>query len=180
MPRPTPSCAPEHDLAVLLVEVDRATEAPHILAAKFERYAAYFAHRVKVPDPDSRSGGVRLVPAWQLAYGAPVRTGYPPIAVVLTGGSALVLCNRAKALLKLARPYWEGEGYREFTDYHAAIPIVVTTLELLQQHGPLGEVWWRLGHTGRQSLGAALENSDDRAAYRVRQAAEAEAEHRSR
>ncbi|MEZ0096077.1 hypothetical protein ABH925_007284 [Streptacidiphilus sp. EB129] len=77
----------------------------------------------------------------------------------------------------LARPYWQGDtGYQDFTDYRSAIPIVVTTLDRLQQHGPLGAVWWRLGHSGLQTLGQALANPDGLAAYRARQAAEAEAE----
>ncbi|MEY9961367.1 replication-relaxation family protein [Streptacidiphilus sp. MAP5-52] len=169
--------APEHQLPVLLVEVDRATEAPHILAAKFERYAAYFAHQVKVTDPDSYTTSTKLVPAWQLAYGEPVRTGYPPIAVVFTGASDTVLRNRMKAMRDLARPYWQGDTrYEGFTDYRSAIPIVVTTLDRLQQHGPLGAVWWRLGHCGLETLGQALANPDGLAAYRARQAAEAEAE----
>jgi hypothetical protein len=169
--------APEYDLPVLLVEVDRATEAPHILAAKFERYAAYFAHQVKVTDPESHTRSTTLVPAWQLAYGEPVRTGYPPIAVVFTGASDTVLRNRMKATRDLARPYWEGDSrYEGFTDYRSAIPIVVTTLDRLQQYGPLGAVWWRLGHSGLQTLGQALADPDGLAAYRAWQAAEAEAE----
>jgi hypothetical protein len=169
--------APEHQLPALLVEVDRATEAPHILAAKFERYAAYFAHQVKVTDPDSSTRSTRLVPVWQLAYGTPVRAGYPPVAVVFTGGSDTVLRNRMAAMRDLARPYWQGDTrYAGFTDYESAIPIVVTTLARLQQHGPLGAVWWRLGHSGLQTLGQALANPDGLAAYRARQAAQAEAE----
>ncbi|WP_042404785.1 replication-relaxation family protein [Streptacidiphilus carbonis] len=169
--------APEHQLPVLLVEVDRATEAPHILARKFERYAAYFAHQVKVADPDAYTKATKMVPAWQLAYGDPIRSGYPPIAVVFTGASDTVLRNRMKAMRDLSHPYWEGRDvYASYTDYQSAIPIVVTTLGRLQQHGPLGQVWWRLGHSGLETLGQALANPDGRAAYRARQEAEAEAE----
>jgi hypothetical protein len=169
--------APEYGLPVLLVEVDRATEAAHILAGKFERHAAYFAHQVKVTDPDAHTRAAKLVPAWQLTCPDPVRPGYPPIAVVLTGGSDTVLRSRAKALLELARPWWQGDTrFDGFTDYATAIPILVATLARLQQRGHLGAVWWRLGHSGFQSLDQALENPDDRAAFRARQAAEAEAE----
>jgi hypothetical protein len=151
--------APEYDLPVLLVEVDRATEAPHILAAKFERYAAYFAHQVKVTDPESHTRSTTLVPAWQLAYGEPVRTGYPPIAVVFTGASDTVLRNRMKATRDLARPYWEGDSrYEGFTDYRSAIPVVVTTVDRLRQHGELRARYAGMSEPLRSRIIALIED----------------------
>jgi hypothetical protein len=162
--------APEYDLPVLLVEVGRATEAPHILAAKFERYAAFFAHRVKVADPDSHAGSTKLVPAWQLAYGAPVRTGYPPVVVVFTGGSDTVLRNRMKVVRDLARPYWEGDSrYEGFTDYRSAIPVVVTTVDRLRQHGELRARYAGMSEPLRSRIIALIEDRQRRQCDRDQQ-----------
>ena len=170
--------APEHDLPVLLVEVDRHTENRPVLAAKFPAYAAVFAHQAKVPDPTS-PGKTTTVPYWQQLFPDPVRAGYPPVAVVFAdNGTAEVTRNRMQALLHATREQWAGDSRTgHYTDYTHAIPIVVTTLELLREQGPQGPIWWRFGHTGRETLHQALANPDDAAAYwRERRARERLAE----
>ncbi|MFC1428507.1 replication-relaxation family protein [Streptacidiphilus sp. N1-12] len=159
--------APEHDLPVLLVEVDRHTEGRPVLAAKFPAYAAVFAHQTKVPDPASPSGKTTTVPYWQQLFPDPVREGYPPVAVVFAdNGTAEVTRNRMQALLHATREQWAGDSRTgHYTDYTHAIPIVVTTLELLRAHGPQAPIWWRFGHTGRETLHQALANPDDAAGY---------------
>jgi hypothetical protein len=79
---------------VLLMEVDRATEAPHTGSHTFERYSAYFVHRVKVTYPDSCTRSTKRVPAWQLTRSDPIRSGYLPIAVLFASASDTVLRNR--------------------------------------------------------------------------------------
>lgn len=44
---------------------------------------------------------------------------------------------------------------REYAD---TIPIIVTTLARLKQHGPYGPIWWRYGHQPGETLAAALTN----------------------
>ncbi|WP_331728628.1 hypothetical protein [Streptomyces sp. NBC_00158] len=46
------------------------------------------------------------------------------------------------------------------------MPVVVTTLEQLQEHGADGPVWRRLGRKSEQTLTAALDNPDGDALYR--------------
>ncbi|MFD1277947.1 replication-relaxation family protein [Streptomyces kaempferi] len=59
--------APEASLPVLLVEVDRCTEADDVLAGKFARYREYF--RVQVKDHSiAASHGGQGVPLWQTHY----------------------------------------------------------------------------------------------------------------
>ncbi|MGA4862153.1 hypothetical protein ACPB9J_05890 [Streptomyces lavendulocolor] len=55
------------------------------------------------------------------------------------------------------------------------MPVVVTRLEQLQEHGAGAAVWRRLGRTGEQTLTDALDNPDGEDLYR-RQYARAEAE----
>ncbi|MEU0712161.1 hypothetical protein ABZ508_32900 [Streptomyces lavendulocolor] len=48
-------------------------------------------------------------------------------------------------------------------DYSQAVPVVVTTLEQLQEHGAGAPVWRRLGRAHGQTLTAALDNPDGHA-----------------
>ncbi|MEU8952095.1 hypothetical protein [Streptomyces sp. NPDC048489] len=61
----------EDGLPALLVEVDRCTEADHVLEAKFARYREFF--RVKVKD-HSVAGG-QGVPLWESFYPPTGRDG---------------------------------------------------------------------------------------------------------
>ncbi|MFH8254203.1 hypothetical protein [Streptomyces roseolus] len=64
-------------------------------------------------------------------------------------------------------------------DYRQAVPVVVTTLEKLQEHGAGAAVWRHLGRTGEQTLTEALDNPDGEDLYRRQYAlAEAEGERR--
>ncbi|WP_237283267.1 hypothetical protein [Streptomyces alfalfae] len=63
------------------------------------------------------------------------------------------------------RRYWAPRRYGSLyakavtaLDSRQAAPVVVTTLEQLQEHGADAEVWRRLGRTGEQKLTAALDN----------------------
>ncbi|WP_141747269.1 hypothetical protein [Streptomyces agglomeratus] len=71
--------------------------------------------------------------------------------------------------------YWQGgsvygtdvkDGYRDYDD---TVPVIVTTLARLQQHGPHGPIWWRYGHSTWETLEAALDNPDDHRAFRARE-----------
>lgn len=59
------------------------------------------------------------------------------------------------------------------------MPVLVTTLERLQEHGAGATVWRRLGREGEQALAAALKNPDGDALYR-HQVARADAEEERR
>lgn len=118
---------------------------------------------------------------WETLYGPLGREGYPPLAIVFTkqvGPAAMN--NRINNVMRLAEQYWAGQ-YCEFdiscgsderdgyTDYTDAVPILVTTLDQLCEHGPLGPVWFRFGHATWQTLDDALDDPDDERASRHRQ-----------
>ncbi|GAA2358871.1 replication-relaxation family protein [Streptomyces cuspidosporus] len=166
--------APEAGLPVLIVEVDNGTEAPGLLAAKFDRYRRFF--RLKTKDHQGRD-----FPVWRTLYPNTGREGYPPVAVVFNGGNRLgeqALKNRMNRVLDLTRETWSGryermggfhgepaDGYYDYTD---AIPIVFTTLQRLKNHGPLDAVWWRCGHRQWETLADALANPGDETAWHQR------------
>ncbi|MBC3840570.1 hypothetical protein GXW82_10820 [Streptacidiphilus sp. 4-A2] len=97
------------------------------------------------------------------------RAAHPPVAVVFSGGGGvgrLAVRNRMRGLTKATRAQWRGDTRSHpYTDYTNAIPIVVTTLALLDECGPLAPIWWRFGHTGRETLHDALLDHDDADAY---------------
>ena len=165
--------APEAGLPVLLVEVDRCTEADEVLAAKFARYHQFFRLKTKDSSPSARA-----VPVWQSLYPPSGREGHPPVAVVFDPGTRLgeqALKNRMNAVMNLTRVNWSGQyeqmggfqgeerdGYWDFTD---AIPLLFTTLPRLREHGPLAAVWWRCGHGQWEALPDALANPQDRSSW---------------
>lgn len=169
--------APQAGLPVLFVEVDNGTEDRPTVAGKLVKYRRFFRRTVK--DTDGRD-----VPLWRTLYDDSGRGGYPPLALVFTakvGREAMM--NRIKAVRDLSQECWKGhwhggslygtgttggtkDGYR---DYTGTIPVIVTTLARLQEHGPHGVIWWRYGHSHLESLEVALDNPDDYRAFHARE-----------
>ncbi|MGW3273883.1 replication-relaxation family protein [Streptomyces kronopolitis] len=175
--------APEAGVPVMFVEVDNGTENPLALAHKAGRYREFFRRTIKPPSPspNPRAQTAKPVPMWETLYGPLGREGYPPLAIVFTkqvGPAAMN--NRINSVMRLAEQYWAGQhcefdtsyGSDErdgYTDYTDAVPILVTTLDRLREHGPLGPVWFRFGHPTLQNLADALDDPDDERAFRHRQ-----------
>ncbi|WP_406203244.1 replication-relaxation family protein [Streptomyces decoyicus] len=174
---------PEAGVPVMFVEVDNGTESPLTLAHKAGRYREFFRRTVKPPSPSPNPHAQKgePVPMWETLYGPLGREGYPPLAIVFTkqvGPAAMN--NRINNVMRLTKAHWAGQ-YCEFdtsygsderdgyTDYTDAVPILVTTLDRLREHGPLGPVWSRFGHPTRQTLSDALDNPDDERAFGRRQ-----------
>ncbi|MET8413473.1 replication-relaxation family protein [Streptomyces sp. NPDC005195] len=169
--------APEAGLPVLLVEVDRCTEADDVLAAKFARYREFFHVRVKDhanPAAHAIHAG-QGVPLWQSMYPPTGRDGCPPILVVFDPGTRLgeqALKNRMNRVLDLTREHWAGRHVRYsedgYVDYSDAIPVLFTTLARIQDSGPPAAVWWRCGHRRWETLTDALDNPNDADAWHRR------------
>ncbi|MFJ7201730.1 MULTISPECIES: hypothetical protein [unclassified Streptomyces] len=80
-------------------------------------------------------------------------------------------------LEEAGRRYWAPRRYDSLyskavtaRDYRQAVPVVVTTLEQLQEHGADAAVGRRLGRAGEQTLSAALDNPDGHALHRDQEA----------
>ncbi|WP_308199730.1 replication-relaxation family protein [Kitasatospora paracochleata] len=141
----------EIGVPVLMVEVDRSTMAPADVAAKFPRYRELF--RVKVRDNDPARSGLgpadRMVHWCCRTWPAHSRAGYSPVGLVVTGAGPVALASWQEAVADLSAGCWrgswwtvrlhdnDGDGWREYDD---AVPVIVTTLELLAEHGPIGPV----------------------------------------
>lgn len=188
--------APEAGVPVLLLEIDRRTEDAHDLVTKLRRYWEW--GRLLAKDADKRTvdlvrsrpdaidhvdHGQRL---WRRMYPPTGREGLVPLAFVFADTTEAKAANTVAVLEEAGRRYWAPRRYDTLyekavtaRDYRQAVPVVVTTLEQLRQHGAGAAVWRRLGRTGEQTLTAALDNPDGHALYRA-QEARAEAEDKRR
>lgn len=175
--------APQAKVPILLLEIDRRTEDAHQLVRKLHRYADWF--RLLPPDADQRTVDlVRSRPdaieqlvgheerLWRRVYPPTGREGTPPLAFVFADTTDARVANTVKVLEEAGRRHWAPRRYDSFyrgitaLDHGQVVPVVVTTLERLQEHGADAAVWRRLGRTGEQTLTAALDNPDGDALYR--------------
>ncbi|MEW2623667.1 replication-relaxation family protein [Streptomyces sp. NPDC048106] len=180
--------APEAGVPVLLLEIDRRTEDAHDLVAKLRRYWEW--GRLLAKDADKRMVDLvrsrpdaidRLVGhekrLWRRVYPPTGREGLPPVAFVFADTTEAKVSRTVAVLEEAGRRYWAPRRYNTLyekavtaQDYSQAVPVVVTTLEQLQEHGAGAAVWRRLGRKGEQTLTAALDNPDGDALYREQEA----------
>ncbi|MET8168894.1 replication-relaxation family protein [Streptomyces sp. NPDC005329] len=183
--------APASGVPVILLEIDRRTEDAHDLVHKLHRYWQW--GRLLPPDADkhtvdlarSRPDAIEHIDhdkrLWRRIYPPTGREGLAPVAFVFADTTAAKVANTVAVLEETGRPYWAPRRYDTYhrgitaLDYGQAVPVLVTALEQLQEHGADAAVWRRLGREGEQTLTAALDNPDGDALYR-RQAARADAE----
>ncbi|MFJ8650650.1 replication-relaxation family protein [Streptomyces sp. NPDC093546] len=184
--------APTAGVPVMLLEIDRRTEDAHDLVAKLRRYWEW--GRLLPKDAAKRTVDlVRSRPAaiedvdheqrlWRRVYPPTGREGLVPLAFVFADTTEAKVTNTVAMLEDAGRRYWAPRRYESYyreaitaKDYSQAVPVVVTTLEQLTEHGADAAVWRRLGRDGEQTLTDALDNPDGDALYR-RQYARAEAE----
>jgi hypothetical protein len=177
--------APEAGVPVLML--DRYTESAHVLADKVAAYADLYARRVRDPALPASNGRTTIretetVPFWATLYRRTSLTGLPPLAIVLTGAGPTALDNRIRTVADLSRRHWApqrttgyhhradtaGDYYLDFTD---RIPLVMTTLDRLQQHGPTGPTWFRIApdRTEPEPLLQALTDTRTQAGFDQRQ-----------
>ncbi|MEU3595207.1 replication-relaxation family protein [Streptomyces filamentosus] len=188
--------APQARVPVMLVEVDRRSEDAHELVTKLRRYWEW--GRLLPKDADKRTVDlVRSRPdaiervgheqrLWRRVYPSTGREGLVPLAFVFADTTETKVANTIAALEEADRRYWAPRRYDSLyekaitaRDYRQAVPVVVTTLEQLQEHGAGAAVWRRLGRTREQTLTDALDNPDGHTLYRA-QEARADAEDKRR
>ncbi|MEU5092961.1 hypothetical protein [Streptomyces sp. NPDC021356] len=188
--------APEAGVSILLLELDRRSEDAHDLVAKLRRYGEW--GRLLPKDADkptvdlvrSRPDTIEHVDhdkrMWRRVYPPTGREGLVPVAFVFADTTEAKVANTVAVLEEAGRRYWAPRRYNTLypkavtaRDYRQAVPVVVTTLEQLTEHGAGAAVWRRLGRTGKQTLTDALDNPDGHALYRA-QEARADAEDKQR
>ncbi|MFE2631499.1 hypothetical protein ACFXDP_26780 [Streptomyces sp. NPDC059374] len=108
------------------------------------------------------------------------------MAFVFADTTEAKAAHTVAVLEEAGRRCWAPRRYRTVhrgitaKDYGQAVPVVVTTLEQLQEHGADAAVWRRLGRPGEQTLTAALDNPDDDVLFRDQEARADAAEERRR
>ncbi|MFE5900910.1 hypothetical protein ACFQ67_26345 [Streptomyces sp. NPDC056488] len=179
--------APEAGVPVLLMEIDRRSEDAHDLVVKLLRYWEWGrllpkdAAKKTVDLVRSRPEAIEHVDhdqrLWRRFYPPTGREGLVPVAFVFADTTKAKVDNAVAALERDGRRYWAPRRYDSLyekaitaRDYRQAVPVVVTTLEQLTEHGAGAAVWRRLGRTGEQTLTDALDNPDGHDLYRAQEA----------
>lgn len=110
---------------------------------------------------------------WRRVYSPTGREGLVPVAFVFGDTTTAKVANTVAVLEEAGRRYWAPRRYETpypkaviARDHRQAVPVVITTLEQLTEHGAGAAVWRRLGREGEQTLTAALVSPDGHALYR--------------
>ncbi|MEV6747472.1 hypothetical protein AB0N21_24225 [Streptomyces sp. NPDC051080] len=123
---------------------------------------------------------------WRRVYPPTGREGLVPVAFVFADTTEAKADNTVAVLEEAGHDYWAPRRYDTYhrgitaRDYGQAVPVVVTTLEQLQEHGADAAVWRRLGREGEQTLTAALDNPDGDVLFRDQEARADAADERHR
>ncbi|MEV8106344.1 replication-relaxation family protein [Streptomyces sp. NPDC088135] len=164
--------APEDGVPLLFVEIDNCYESAHELAGKIDRYVR-FCQRTEV-DPDDTKR-----PIWRARWWVPDGPGGdvpdPPLLLVFNRLGPRNPNTVIPHLAELTRQHWEGEAHDGM--YDGKLPIVVTHMNMLCEHGPAGAIFQRFGRPENQTLLDAIGNPR-REASDVFQRAEHEARER--
>ncbi|WP_043478206.1 replication-relaxation family protein [Kitasatospora sp. MBT66] len=174
--------APADGVPLLLVEVDLHNETPEFIAAKFDRYAEYFALTYKDPTHEGHHSDADKLPTWRRRYPMADPDSLPPIALVLAGAGPRGLNNLIDKVKDLTRKHWRPTSLNRWKngdpfDFTGSIPILACHLDRLKEHGPHAAIWWRFGANEWQTLHDALAHTEYRARVQARLDAEAQDAH---
>ncbi|MGW0771642.1 replication-relaxation family protein [Streptomyces sp. NPDC002676] len=133
--------APDDDVPLLCVEIDNCFESAQELAGKIDEYVR-FRRRT------DKDGGTKKWPMWRARWWVPDgRHGdepHPPLLVFNHVGPRNPNTVIAQ-LAELTRRHWHGTAHNGFHMYDGKLPIVVTGMKMLQEHGPTGAIFRRFG-----------------------------------
>ncbi|MEU6557795.1 replication-relaxation family protein [Streptomyces sp. NPDC046915] len=135
--------APEDGVPLPFVEIDNCYESAQVLTAKIDKYMRFCQRRVKDADGKER-------PMWRTRWWVPDgRHGdqpHPPLLLVFNRIDPRNPNTVIAQLAELTERHWQGTAYEgSFHIYDGKLPIVVTGMKHLQEHGPAGAVFRRFG-----------------------------------
>jgi hypothetical protein len=138
------------------VEIDNCFESAQELAAKIDKYMRFCQRKVKDVDGKER-------PMWRTRWWVPDgRHGdqpHPPLLLVFNHIGPRNPNTVIAQLAELTERHWKGTAYDGgFHMYDGKLPIVVTSMKQLQEHGPAGAVFRRFGRPQNQTLLEAIGN----------------------
>jgi hypothetical protein len=166
--------APEDGVPLLFVELDNCYESAQELAAKIDKYMRYCQRKVKDADGKER-------PMWRTRWWVPdgrhSDQPHPPLLLVFNRVGPRNPNTVIAQLAELTQRHWQGTAHDGFHMYDGKLPIVVTGMKQLQEHGPAGAIFRRFGRPHNQTLLDAIGNPR-REAHDARRQAEYEARER--
>ncbi|GGV91768.1 replication-relaxation family protein [Streptomyces massasporeus] len=166
--------APEDGVPLLFVEIDNCFESAQVLAAKIDKYMRFCQRKVKDVDGKER-------PMWRTRWwvldGRHGDVPHPPLLLVFNRVGPRNPNTVIAQVAELTQRHWQGTAYDGFHMYDGKLPIVVTGMKQLQEHGPAGAIFRRFGRPHNQTLLEAIGNPR-REAHDARQQAEYEARER--
>ncbi|MGW2248451.1 replication-relaxation family protein [Streptomyces hirsutus] len=147
--------APEDGVPLLFVEIDNCYESAQELAAKIDKYMRFCQRKVKDADGTER-------PMWRTRWWVPdgrhCDQPHPPLLLVFNRVGPRTPNTVIAQLAELTQRHWQGFAYDGFHMYDGKLPIVVTGMEQLKEHGPAGAVFRRFGRPQNQTLLEAIGN----------------------
>ncbi|MFJ9968889.1 hypothetical protein [Streptomyces avermitilis] len=166
--------APEDGVPLLFVETDNCFESAQVLAAKIDKYMRFCQRKVKDVDGKER-------PMWRTRWWVPdgrhADQPHPPLLLVFNRVGPRNPNTVIPQLAELTQRHWQGTAHDGFHMYDGQLPIVVTGMKQLTEHGPAGSIFRRFGRPQNQTLLEAIGNPR-REAHDARQQAEYEARER--
>jgi hypothetical protein len=126
-----------------------------MLSHKIDKYRRFCQRKVKDADGKER-------PMWRTRWWVPAgRHGdqpHPPLLLIFNRVGPLTPNTVIAQLAELTQRHWQGTAHDGFHLYDGKLPIVVTSMRLLKEHGPAGKTFRRFGHPHNQTLLAAIGN----------------------
>ncbi|MGV9628561.1 hypothetical protein [Streptomyces sp. NPDC003487] len=143
-------------MPLLFVEIDNCFESAQVLAAKIDKYMRFCQRKVKDVDGKER-------PMWRTRWWVPEgRHGdqpHPPLLLVFNRIGPRNSDTVIAQLAELTERHWKGTWYEGgFHMYDGKLPIVVTDMKQLKEHGPAGAIFRRFGRPQNQTLLEAIGN----------------------
>lgn len=147
---------PEDGVPLLFVEIDNCFESAQVLAAKIDKYMRFCQRKEKDVEGKERP---MWRPRWWVPDGRHGDRPHPPLLLVFNRVGPRNPNTVIAQLAELTQRHWQGHDYDgDFHMYDGKLPIVVTGMKLLQEHGPTGAVFRRLGRSHDQTLLEAIGN----------------------
>ncbi|MEU1010996.1 hypothetical protein [Streptomyces sp. NPDC005890] len=143
-------------MPLLFVEIDNCFEPAQVLAAKIDKYMRFCQRKLKDVDGKER-------PMWRTRWWVPDgRHGdqpHPPLLLVFNRVGPRNPNTVIAQPAELTERHWKGTAYEGgFHMYDGKLPIVVTGMKHLKEHGPAGAVLRRFGRPHNQTLPEAIGN----------------------
>lgn len=137
----------------LFVEIDNCYESARELAGKIDKYVRFCQRKMKDADGKERS---MWRTRWWVPDGRHGDRPHPPLLLVFNRVSPRNPNTVIAQMAELTRRHWQGTAHPGFHMYDGKLPIVVTGMKQLKEHGPAGAIFRRFGRPQKQTFLEAI------------------------